>query len=118
MICVPQRQARRSCSATQVGASSQLPVGKSASCPSPRTKFGGFPAFSPFGTALEVEGHGSSGGPLMIRQKGEFQMSGQKLSHQLFAALAALMMSSIAVGAAVAPETAVAATSVNVVSYV
>ena len=45
-------------------------------------------------------------------------MFGQKLSHQLFAAVAALMMSSIAVGAAVAPEAAVAATSVRVVSYV
>ena len=54
----------------------------------------------------------------MIRQKGEYEMFGQKLSHQLFAAVAALLMSSIAVGAAVAPETAVAATSVNVVSYV
>ena len=45
-------------------------------------------------------------------------MFGQKLSHQLFAAVAALLMSSIAVGAAVAPETAVAATSVNVLTYV
>lgn len=44
-------------------------------------------------------------------------MSGQKISHQLFAALAALLMSSIAVGAAVAPEQ-VAASSVKVVSYV
>ena len=44
-------------------------------------------------------------------------MSGQKISHQLFAALAALLMSSVAVGAAVAPEQ-VAATSVKVVSYV
>jgi hypothetical protein len=44
-------------------------------------------------------------------------MFGQKLSHQLFAAVAALLMSSIAVGAAVAPDT-VAATSVKVVTYV
>ncbi len=44
-------------------------------------------------------------------------MSGQKLSHQLFAALAALLMSSIAVGAAVAPEQ-VAAQNVKVISYV
>ena len=44
-------------------------------------------------------------------------MFGQKFSHQLFAAFAALLMSSIAVGAAVAPEQ-VAATSVKVVSYV
>jgi hypothetical protein len=44
-------------------------------------------------------------------------MSGQKLSHQLFAALAALMMSSIAVGAAVAPAQ-VSAANVEVVSYV
>lgn len=44
-------------------------------------------------------------------------MSGQKISHQLFAALAALLMSSIAVGAAVAPDQ-VAASSVKVVSYV
>ncbi len=44
-------------------------------------------------------------------------MSGQKFSHQLFAALAALLMSSIAVGAAVAPEQ-IAANSVRVISYV
>jgi hypothetical protein len=44
-------------------------------------------------------------------------MSGQKFSHHLFAAVAALLMSSIAVGAAVAPDQ-VAATSVKVVSYV
>ena len=44
-------------------------------------------------------------------------MLSQKLSHQLLAAFAAVLMSSIAVGAAVAPE-AVAATSVKVVSYV
>ena len=44
-------------------------------------------------------------------------MFGSKLSQQLFAAVAALLMSSIAVGATVAPES-VAATSVNVVSYV
>ena len=44
-------------------------------------------------------------------------MSAHKLSHQLLAAFAALLMSSIAVGATVAPE-AIAATSVNVVSYV
>ncbi len=45
-------------------------------------------------------------------------MFGQKISHQLFAAVAALLMSSIAVGAAVAPEQVVAATSVKVVTYV
>ena len=45
-------------------------------------------------------------------------MSAHKLSHQLFAAFAALLMSSIAVGATVAPEGIAAATSVNVVSYV
>ena len=44
-------------------------------------------------------------------------MFASKFSSQLFAAVAALLMSSIAVGATVAPE-AVAATSVNVVSYV
>lgn len=44
-------------------------------------------------------------------------MSGQKFSHHLFAALAALLMSSIAVGAAVAPEQVVAS-SVKVLSYV
>ncbi len=44
-------------------------------------------------------------------------MSGQKLSHQLFAAFAALLMSSIAVGAAVAPDQ-VAAQSVKVIFYV
>ena len=44
-------------------------------------------------------------------------MSGQKFSHQLFAAFAALLMSSIAIGAAVAPEQ-VAANKVKVFSYV
>lgn len=44
-------------------------------------------------------------------------MFAQKFSHHLFAALAAVLMSSIAVGAAVAPDQ-VAATSVKVVSYV
>ena len=44
-------------------------------------------------------------------------MVGQKFSHQIFAALAALLMSSIAVGAAVAPEQ-VAASSVKVMFYV
>ena len=44
-------------------------------------------------------------------------MSGQKFSHHLIAALAALLMSSIAVGAAVAPQQ-VAATSVGIISYV
>ena len=44
-------------------------------------------------------------------------MSGQKLSHQLFAAFAALLMSSIAVGAAVAPEQ-VAVHQLKVFSYV
>ncbi len=45
-------------------------------------------------------------------------MSGQKFSHHLFAAVAALLMSSIAVGAAVAPEQVAAASSVKVLSYV
>lgn len=44
-------------------------------------------------------------------------MSDQKFSHQLLAAFAALLMSSIAVGAAVAPEQ-VATSSVKVLSYV
>ncbi len=44
-------------------------------------------------------------------------MSDRKFSHHLFAAVAALLMSSIAVGAAVAPHE-VAATGVKVVSYV
>ena len=44
-------------------------------------------------------------------------MSGQKFSHQLLAAFAALLMSSIAVGAAVAPEQ-VAVSNVKVFSYV
>lgn len=44
-------------------------------------------------------------------------MFGQKFSHQLLVAFAALLMSSIAVGATVAPE-GIAAASVNVVSYV
>jgi hypothetical protein len=44
-------------------------------------------------------------------------MSDQKLSHQVFAAFAALLMSSIAVGAAVAPEQ-VTVSGVKVFSYV
>ena len=44
-------------------------------------------------------------------------MFSQKFSHQFLAAFAALLMSSIAVGATVAPD-AISATSVNVVSYV
>ncbi len=44
-------------------------------------------------------------------------MFGQKISHHLFAAVAALLMSSIAIGAAVAPEQ-ITATSVKVISYV
>ncbi len=44
-------------------------------------------------------------------------MSGPKFSQHLFAAIAAVLMSSIAVGAAVAPDQ-LSATSVKVVSYV
>ena len=44
-------------------------------------------------------------------------MTSQKFSHQALVALAALLMSSIAVGAAVAPEQA-AASSVGIISYV
>jgi hypothetical protein len=44
-------------------------------------------------------------------------MFGQKFSHQLLAGFAALLMSSVAVGAAVAPDH-LAATSVKVISYV
>jgi hypothetical protein len=92
-------------------------VGNSATVRSQQTVYGCFAPFFQIGTALEMKGHGSSGGPLTIRGKGRIQMFGTKFSNQIFAAVAALLMSSIAVGATVAPE-AVAATSVNVVSYV
>jgi hypothetical protein len=44
-------------------------------------------------------------------------MTNKNISHNLLAAIAAILMSSVAVGAAVAPDQ-VAATSVKVVSYV
>ena len=44
-------------------------------------------------------------------------MFGQKFQHQLFAVIASLLMSSIAVGAAIAPAH-VAASPVRVVTYV
>ena len=53
----------------------------------------------------------------MIRQKGELKMFGQQVSASAVRGLRALLMSSIAVGAAVAPAQ-VAATRVKVVTYV
>jgi hypothetical protein len=51
-----------------------------------------------------------------IRKKGDWTMSGFKFERQLIAAFAALLMSTIAVGAAVAPAQVSAAT-VEVVTY-
>jgi hypothetical protein len=102
----------------EVGGLSQLAVGKSAERAHASANSGAKQPFFPIGTTLERGRAWIGRWPADDPAKGRISMSGQKLSHQLFAALAALMMSSIAVGAAVAPETAVAATSVNVVSYV
>lgn len=51
-----------------------------------------------------------------IRHQGEVIMSGSKFSHHLLVAFASLLMSSIAVGAAIAPA-AVTASNVEVVTY-
>ena len=100
-----------------VGEKSQLGVGKSAARPSALPNYGGFLDLFSIGTALEIGGLWIERWPADDPVKGRIKMSGQKLSHQLFAAFAALLMSSIAVGAAVAPEQ-VAAQSVKVISYV
>jgi hypothetical protein len=100
-----------------VGEKSQFRVGKSAARPSTVPNYRAFPGLFPIGTALEVGGLWIERWPADDPVKGRIKMSGQKLSHQLFAAFAALLMSSIAVGAAVAPEQ-VAAQSVKVISYV
>jgi hypothetical protein len=52
-----------------------------------------------------------------VRKKGDWTMSGLKFERQLIAAFAALLMSTIAVGAAGAPAH-VSATPVEVVTYV
>ena len=52
-----------------------------------------------------------------VRQKGEFIMFGPKFQHHLFAAVASLLMSSIAVGAAIAPASVANAHPVEVVTY-
>ena len=50
-------------------------------------------------------------------QKGRMNMSGSKFQRHLIAAFASLLMSSIAVGAAIAPAQ-VSAAQVEVISYV
>jgi hypothetical protein len=92
-------------------------VGKSANRPATVGHFRSFAPFFSIGTALEIGGTWIRRWPADDPPKGRYEMSGQKFSQQLFAAFAALLMSSIAVGATVAPEQ-VAATSVKVVSYV
>lgn len=52
----------------------------------------------------------------MVRKKGDWTMSGLKFERHLIAAFAALLMSTIAVGAAVAPAQ-VSATPLEVVTY-
>jgi len=47
-------------------------------------------------------------------EKGRMTMSGSNLQRQLLAAFAALLMSTVAVGAAIGPATAVAAPAVTV----
>ena len=96
---------------------SQLAVGNFAILHAFARNFVGFARNLPFGTALEIGGSWIERWPADDPEKRENMMSGQKFSHHLFAAVAALLMSSIAVGAAVAPEQ-VAASSVKVISYV
>ena len=57
---------------------------------------------------------GGKGSP--ARKKGDWTMSGLKFERHLIAAFAALLMSTIAVGAAVAPAQ-VSATPLEVVTY-
>ena len=58
-----------------------------------------------------IAGKGST-----VRKKGDWTMSGFKFERHLIAAFAALLMSTIAVGAAVAPAQ-VSATPLEVVTY-
>jgi hypothetical protein len=117
MMSRAQRDDRHACSPLQVGAASQLEVGNSANRARSFFINGGFAFFFPIGTALEIGGTWIERWPADDPPKGRFKMFASKFSQQLFAGFAALLMSSIAVGATVAPEQ-VAATSVKVVSYV
>jgi len=92
-------------------------VGNSANSANALSTFVRLARFFAIGTAFETGVLWIERWPADDPPKGRISMFGQKISHQLFAAVAALLMSSIAVGAAVAPDQ-VAATSVKVVSYV
>jgi hypothetical protein len=77
--------------------------------------FGCFPAKSPIGTTLVMLGSWIERWPA-DPPKGRMKMSGNKFQHQLFAVFASLLMSSIAVGAAIAPAQ-VAASPIKVFTY-
>jgi hypothetical protein len=91
-------------------------VGISTNLPSDEHHFRNFWLKSPIGTTLEMEWARIGGVSPRIRKKGDWTMSGLKFERHLVAAFAALLMSSIAVGAAVAPAQ-VSATPVEVVTY-
>ena len=77
---------------------------------------GGFPGIPSNGTTLEMNRAWIEAVARPIRQKGRRQMISQKVQQRLVAAFASLLMSSIAVGAAIAPAH-VAASTVEVVTY-
>jgi heme A synthase len=98
-----------------VGRSSQLVVGNPANLPWHERKATHFWPKSAIGTALVK----SCAWIVLViddPQKGDWTMSGMKFERQLIAAFAALLMSSIAIGAAVAPAQ-VSATPLEVVTY-
>jgi hypothetical protein len=72
---------------------------------------------SPIGTTLVKDRARIDGPPPDNPKKGRLNMSDSKFHRHLIAAFASLLMSSIAVGAAVAPAQ-VSAANVEVVSYV
>ncbi|MCY7339407.1 MAG: hypothetical protein LH465_05570 [Sphingomonas bacterium] len=76
----------------------------------------GFPGLFAIGTTLEMNRAWIDAVARPIRQKGRRQMFSHKVQQRLFAAFASLLMSSIAVGAAIAPAH-VAASTVEVVTY-
>jgi hypothetical protein len=91
-------------------------VGNSANLLADKRLGDNFSRKSPIGTTLVRKGqdqpakaHGS--------KKGDYTMSGSKFQRHLIAAFASLLMSTIAVGAAVAPAQ-VSAAQVEVVTYV
>ena len=93
-----------------VGRTSQLLVGNPANLPRDEQPARNFRRKSPIGTTIEKEWARIGGLAPTIRKKGDFTMSGSKFQRHLIAAFASLLMSTIAVGAAVAPAQVSAAT--------